>query len=421
MRVLHLSTYDESPGAANFTHTLHTALRRIGVESEMLVGTKLGHDPTVHLLSGYAQPVRAWLRRKLDEWPLRRHRLGDHVDFSAGWLPGRVVQAARKLAPDVVHIHWVQHGFLSVSDAARLPLPVVWSLLDHWPFTGGCHYEGDCQRWQQECGACPVLRSNRPKDLSHRIWQAKARAWQKRRWWIVSLSEWSRQRAAASPLLRDHHHASLLVPIDTERWKPLPRAGSRSLLGLPADAFVVAMGAVRADAPRKGGHLAAAALRQWTGAQPGREVWFCVFGDGQLQLESTDKLHVRTLGRLSDTFSLRTVFSAADLMIVPSVADSGPRITGEALACGTPVLGFPVGIHPEILRNGINGYLAPMITPEALMAGLTWGWEARGNTDVRDAARRTALEQLDANVVAQRHAEIYARALNRKASSDSGR
>ena len=78
-------------------------------------------------------------------------------------------------------------GFLSPESIGRIRAPLIWTLRDLWPLTGGCHYTQGCERFTRACGACPQLRSGDPDDLSRRVYQRKAAAWQGRQLSFVAL------------------------------------------------------------------------------------------------------------------------------------------------------------------------------------------------------------------------------------------
>lgn len=75
---------------------------------------------------------------------------------------------------------------------------------------------------------------------------------------------------------------------------------------------------------------------------------------------------VRFLGRVSDQ-SLVDWYRRATLVVMPTVRLEGFGLTtAEALACGTPVVGTPVGATPELLAPLDRTLLAADSTPDAL-------------------------------------------------------
>ena len=60
----------------------------------------------------------------------------------------------------------------------------------------------------------------------------------------------------------------------------------------------------------------------------------------------------------------------ATATILPSRSDNCPLVTIESLAVGTPVIGSRVGGIPEVVRDGLDGFLVPPGDPQALAAKL---------------------------------------------------
>lgn len=75
---------------------------------------------------------------------------------------------------DVIHLHWINQGMLSLKDIQRIlssGKPVVWTLHDMWPFTGICHYSGECEKYTTECHDCPLLLKPHRHDLSEKTFR----------------------------------------------------------------------------------------------------------------------------------------------------------------------------------------------------------------------------------------------------------
>ena len=104
--------------------------------------------------------------------------------------------------------------------------PIVWTLHDMWPFTGGCHYDNECGRFRQSCGKCPALHSGRDHDLSRRIWKRKRRSWAGVPIVVVATSHWLADMARSSSLFKDQRIEVIPNGIDTDKYKPLDKKGS---------------------------------------------------------------------------------------------------------------------------------------------------------------------------------------------------
>ena len=159
MKVLMLSTSDIEGGAARASYRLHQGLQKAGVDSQILVRTQLSDDPSVIGTNNKIQEQLAHLRTTLDNLPLQANRRRNRNLFSLQWFPDIVAPKVNQINPDIINLHWVNFGFVKIETLAKLNKPLVWTLHDMWAFTGGCHYNEECDRYTQSCGNCPQLKS----------------------------------------------------------------------------------------------------------------------------------------------------------------------------------------------------------------------------------------------------------------------
>jgi glycosyltransferase involved in cell wall biosynthesis/SAM-dependent methyltransferase len=186
--------------------------------------------------------------------------------------------------------------------------------------------------------------------------------------------------------------------VDLDRFAPEPdRAATRRKLGLPADRPVLFT--LRNLEPRMGldNLIHAMALVREGGVRP----LLLVGGAGSLRpaLEALVRAHglegdVEFLGFV-DEAELPLYYAAADAFVLPTRALEGfGLVTVEALACGTPVLGTPVGATPEILTPLDPSLVFDDAGPEAIARGIGRFLQRSGDRDdaatLRAACRRHA-------------------------------
>lgn len=407
MRVVMLSAYDHSGGGSIAALRLHRALRAIGVESFMLVqGASSGEDGVLPPASR-AGRLAALLRPDLDQIAVRGYpRRGL---FSPAWLPDRVLARVHALRPDVVNVHWINGGFLRPESLRRLQVPLVWTMHDMWAFTGGCHYDEACGRYRTQCGNCPVLGSRRAADLAARGQWRKRRAYAGLDLSIVAPSSWMAQCVTASALLGAFPVSVLANALDLARFRPLDARLARRAFDLPEDARIVLFGAASASDARKGFVLLQQALRMLPAHLPdgAREVLLVVFGAWSGEEEAQFGIRTRHVGRLRDEVSMALLYNAADVFVVPSLQDNLPNTLAEALACGTPCVGFGVGGIPDLIEHKGNGYLSRAFEPEDLARGIAWVLDPQVQPGLRIAARATAQRRLEAEAVAHAHLRLF--------------
>jgi glycosyltransferase involved in cell wall biosynthesis len=101
------------------------------------------------------------------------------------------------------------------------------------------------------------------------------------------------------------------------------------------------------------------------------------------------------------------VLAACDVFVHPAIAEAFGMVIVEAMAMARPVLTTPVGIAPEVVDDGVTGFLAETAHPEALADGIARVVSARACwTEVGRAARQ-AVQGFTATVMATRYEQLY--------------
>jgi glycosyltransferase involved in cell wall biosynthesis len=365
LKVAHISHTDGGAGAGRAAYRIHRSLLDLDVDSLLFVSEKRSNDPTVIATSsGRVARTRARACEYLEAKLARREASPDAGLFSpTRFSHFRPTADARIRAADVVSLYWINGGYVSPEHIGQLSQPIVWRLSDVWPFSGGCHYPGQCERYVLGCGNCPQLKHPSGGDVSHRLWQRKARAWESLDLTVAAPSHWIASLATRSALFSGRRIQVIPTGVDLELYRPQNRAASRARFGIPQDKLVILFGAVSptGDARKGFGQLHAALEILSKGPLNGR-LLAVVFG-GQANVNPILPIPALFLGPLSDDEALVAAYSSADLVAVPSLEDNLPNVALEAIACGAPVVGFNVCGMPDIVRNGWNGALAKLIDP----------------------------------------------------------
>jgi glycosyltransferase involved in cell wall biosynthesis len=415
VKILHVNTSDTQGGAARAAYRLHRSLLAEGIGSQMLVQSKASDDFTVVGPTTKIQKGLGKIRPTLDSFPVRHYKHRTKTLFSPAWVPfSDVVDRINELNPDVVHLHWIAGGMVRIEDVARIKAPIVWSLHDMWAFTGGCHYDEECGGFRQQCGNCKVLGSGTSKDLSRRVHGRKQATFQKKKnITLVGLSKWLADEAANSSLFSSQQVVNLPNPIDTEVFSPFNQAAARELLNLPQGKKLILFGAMGATSdPRKGYKELSQALKQLQIDDAG----LVVFGASQPQGRSEFPQPAHYLGRLHDDVTLRVLYSAADVMVVPSYQEAFGQTASESMACGTPVVAFGATGLLDIVDHKENGYLAKPFEPADLAHGIEWILNHVNYNKLCENARKKVVQYFDFKVVAPQYIELYRSVLEKEIS-----
>jgi glycosyltransferase involved in cell wall biosynthesis len=405
MKILIVNTSDIIGGAARAAYRLHQALLAEGVDSQMLVQSKSSDDFTVIRSVTKIEKAMGKLRPILDMIPVKHYKDRTKILFSPSWLPfSGMVDKINALNPDVVHLHWIAGGMMRIEDLAKIKAPIVWSLHDNWGFTGGCHIMWECNRYQEQCGACPRLGSLREKDLSRSVYLRKQKTFEKLpNMKIIGLSNWLTDCARKSSLFKNNEVVCLPNPINTETYSPFDKSQARTLLNLPNDKKLIAFGAMNAASDiNKGFNELALALDGLP-----EDYDLVVFGSSEPKIPQGFKQKAHYLGYLHDDASLRVLYSAADVMVVPSRQEAFGQTASESMACGTPVVAFGVTGILDIVDHQQNGYLAKPFDTSDLAQGIEWILNNKNHEELCQKARNKVVREFDGVVVAKKYIELY--------------
>lgn len=409
MKVIHLSYSDGYGGAAIAAHRLHSALCKAGVDSSMWVnhpclGDRTVRGPRNRLALLYARHCANLVA------PLKKiHASQNNSLLSPAVLPSNWAKQINASDADIVHLHWISQEMMSIADIGRITKPIVWTLHDMWGFCGAEHYTED-SRWRD--GYNPENRAHTDSgfDLCKWVWQRKRKHW-RLPMHIVSPSNWLAGCARASALMKTWPVHRVPNCIDTARWKPIDRKLARDIWSLPQDVPLALFGAIGGGADsRKGFDLLRQATAKLVTMVPNLEI--CVFGERQPKVNPFPGLSVHYLGHLQDEISLITLYSAADVFVLPSRQDNLPNTGIEAMACGTPVVGFNVGGLPDIVQHLQTGYLAQAFDPSELADGVAEVLEKQPTGEYRKRARDYAVNEFATDGVVEAYLEVYNQALN---------
>ena len=395
-------------GAARAAYRLHKSLLANGIDSQMLVQSKKSDDCTViSLVDNRFQKGVSLLRPTIDQLPVKFYKNRTKTPFSPSWFGfSNIVEKINEINPDIVHLHWICGGMIKIEDLARIKAPIVWSLHDMWVFTGGCHYDEECKGYENNCGNCKVLGSNRENDLSKNIFNRKQKVYNlKSDMTIVGLSRWLNDASKSSTLLKDKKHVNLPNPIDTDIFRPFDKEKARELWSLPKDKKLVLYGAIGATSdPRKGFKELSNAMSKM---DKNEDIEFVVFGSSKPQNAPEFGFKTHYLGHLHDDISLVTLYSAVDVMVVPSLREAFGQTASEAMACGTPVVAFGATGLLDIVEHKQTGYLATPFDTGDLKDSIEWVLHSENYEELCTNAREKVLKEFDSKIMAKRYIELY--------------
>jgi len=395
LKIVHINTHDIAGGAAKVAWRLAEAQRRNGHDARMLVGIKTSRSEFSTAFDPLAD------LSKQDEFSneglLYYEFLGSH----------NLVFHPLIRDADVIHLHNLHGNYFNYFSIPLLAAkkPVVWTLHDMHAFTGHCAHSFDCQRWKIGCGSCPRLdiepavAVDRTREmLAHKrsIYEHSALS-------IVSPSKWLHEKVQCS-VLSGQHAEYISNGVDTAVFKPYPRIRARQRFNLPVDALLI-------GASAHGGALA----NQWKGGETTLSVlhnilpqhsnaFFINIGSDSL----SDNDRIINIPHQQDEASLAEAYSCLDMMLYTPIADNCPLVVLEALSCGVPMVTTHTGGVPELVQDGVEGFVVADRDVNSLSARI--GELLASNqlrTDFSLNARKKAVRFFDHSEMALNYEALY--------------
>ena len=395
-RVLHLSTYT-SGGAGRAAVSLHQAMLANNVDSTLITAGGWRFHAARHA-------ERQIRRLQRSEWLTWR---------SVGRFGSGLIETINSSSADVVNLHWVTDGLLSVEDVGRISKPVVWTMHDMWPFTGTEHYapeEPTPTRWQQGYTAANRPPGDSGPDLDKWTWDRKKASWT-RPIHLAPVSNWLAESASKSSLAAHWPITTIPNVMPVETFTPGSRQQARQVLGLPDSPIIAFTSSAGVSDERKGFHLLTRALPTVRERFPDARIM--VIGQSSPDDEANAEHDVMWMGHVEGNQAMAQLLQASDVVAVPSTADNLPMTACEAQSAGRAVVGFHVGGLPDTVNHLGSGYLAQPFDTEDYARGLIMAIEdARGQDVWGGRARERAQDLWSPTSVVDRYLDLYRQVLS---------
>jgi len=415
MKISLISTYDTNGGAGIACYRLYEALKKnTSHDVNLLVDRKYGTDEDIHAISERGiSKFNAFLRFSRERLYFLTKARSKKVlyQFSPANVGEDISQHSLIKQADILHLHWVHFGFLSVKSLQRLvdlDKPIVWTLHDMWAFTGGCHYAGTCKNYEQQCGNCPYLHVPHSHDLSFVVNTKKKELFNRANITFVTCSQWLEKEAKKSGLLADSKIITINNPIDLEYFKPQQQEESRRRLGLSEEKYYLSFGAANVQDERKGFKYLLEALQHFAAlVKETSNIELLIFGKAKPELFESLPFQFHMFGNLSSNNSaLLDIYRSSNIFVLPSLQDNFPNTILEAMACGIPCLAFDIGGIPEMIHHKKNGYLAQYKNSQSLTQGLWYLYQQSDPELFQKQARQRAIMCSYQSVV-ERYSKVY--------------
>lgn len=375
MKILHVSTFDGG-GAAKAAIRLHLSLIKSNCDSSILflykqnnsIPKSYKYENKQNLNIGSLKRYFFRIRNKLKpieilkseiNKKLLENKVSGFEIFSFNSSDFDITTQKIYQEADIIHLHWTA-GFLDFDFFTKNTKPIVWTLHDMNPFTGGCHYSLGCDKFKIDCSKCPQLEGTIDNNNSNSNLFYKLNTLKKSKVVITAPSRWLKKCSEESVLFSSFKHELIPYSLDFETFNLKNKSFSKSVFNLPNDKKVLLFVSDTVENIRKGFDLLLNSLK---GFNVDDYHLCCVGSSNKMKLNT---LNITYTGKINDERLMALLFSSADAFILPSIEDNLPNVMLESLACGTPVVCFAKGGMLDVIKTGLNGIIIEDFNEESL-------------------------------------------------------
>ncbi len=408
VKVIHVQNDALSAGSAALR--LHSAFLKAGIDSSVLSLLTDVNDTEKMSEPGKISRITALLDQQMQSFLFKKadKRFGR---FSFPILGTNISKLPQIREAEVIYIHWVQGGFLNLSNyrqLAQLGKPIIIFMHDMWSITGGCHHSFSCEKYKIRCFDCQIFPKNDFVDWPAHEYRKKMKLYSDAgNFYFVSPSRWLYNCARLSNLTKGKPIFHIPNILDSDIFKPIDKKTARHVLNLDPDDTIIAFGAFSVSSPFKGWNELKIALEELRHRERKRKITVLIFGSGNSNMiAEAIPFKSRFFGFVKDVYSMSLIYNAVDIMIAPSLAELFGYVIMESLSCGTPVVAFDVGGIPDLIKHKYNGYLARYRDAEDITEGILFCLDNK--------IKGSLLPEFERSVVVKKHIDLIKSVLKKE-------
>ncbi len=403
IRVLHIVGGSPQNGAYQGAYILHKALLNSKIDSKLLNDTpfieknKNSEDSLIYFnntkLKKYSSKLLIYLEKIIKSLYLPIPR----STYTLGLFGYDITKFDEYKKSDIIHIHWLSEGFVDFRTLLKSKKPIVWTMRDMWPFTGGSHYTMDFKNYEKG------LISTFIKKLKKKSFKNNIR--------FVAISDWLKNQAEKSIVLQNNKVIRIYNNINLNDFKIIEKTLARSNLNIKTKKHVILFGAQNPQSERKGWAIFFETLKKLD-----KSKYFVLIFGSFWSHKMLDEIGIeyKSLGFIHEKTKLNMMYSSADFFVASSLQEAFGKTWAEALACETPIVCFKNTSVSEFVEHKSNGFVCNGFEPEKLKEGIEWLSTEKKYEKLKNNCKNQKILNLDANIIAQKYIEVYNDAINSK-------
>ncbi len=393
LRILHIS-FSESGGAGIVAARLQKEQRRRNLDS-VLFSLTTGDLKGL----GLKRPLLLFLAL-IDYYIVKKRSSPTLFTLFRSRTPGKKIYI-EKLDHQLLHLHWTP-GVISrreIRSFSDSNIPIVWTLHDMWPITGGCHHAMECEQFKKSCEKCPQVRRVF-QPLVHFQQRKKVQLFENsKNVQFVAPSKWILAQLLESSIPLHRKPVLILNPIDMDIFKP-------SATRQPAlEKFNIGIVANNLDDPLKNVKSTITHLQKWIEDSVIEDIKITLVGKTSMSFDS-EVVEIQHIPKILNELEMAEIYNTFDVFIHNSIIDNSPLVIQEALSCGVPVICNEAGGSKFLIKDFHNGFVVNDI--REIIEKITLLKNDRTiHKQIKTAARSSALANFSLQSLSDKYQQVY--------------
>lgn len=271
------------------------------------------------------------------------------VKFSNGFTGDMPIPISEINKFDLIHLHWINNGFFNLEKINKINIPIVWTIRDMWPFTGGCHYTLGCNKFHFNCKSCPSIKNLLfNNDFILDLFKKKISVLKNKNIHLVGISKWIETEIKKSLIFKNSKVYQIYNCIDDDLFFPEKINVAREKLNLPQKKFIILIGSQKLNDKLKDNKK----ILELVDNKKFKDFYFITFGS-----KFNSFKNLKNFGFVNDKNILRKIYSAANIFMSFSKQEAFGKTIVESIMCNTPVISSDNISSKELIIHKENGYI----------------------------------------------------------------
>ena len=407
MKILHLGYSDKLGGAAISMMRLHYSLKKIGLNSKVLVGQRLSDDKDVIGPKNKYENLINELKIKIARQKKYFYKHNGKYSHSLNLLSSNLYSKIDKINPDIINFHWINNELISIKEISKLNKPIIWTFTDMWPMCGGEHYAED-DRNKYGYDNIPKRIDETGLDINKYLWRLKKKYWQNKIKHIVCISNWLKLKTRESYLFKNNLISYIPCTINSNDWTPFKKNLAREKLKLPKNKFVLLFMSTNGTKDKRKGF---SFIKSYFNTNSINKKNIILLTVGKEKNKITENFNTININQSfnGNPNILKLFYSASDILLAPSLMEAFGQVAIEAASCGVPTLGFKNTGLEDTIQHEKTGYLCEYLDQNDFNKGLQWMIKKINNDRnyFMSSCINFAKSNFSSEIIAQKYKDIY--------------